>query len=95
MNNPQPEKYDIFTCPFCGSSDVRLRDLTTRDDNPQYNVSCNTCEAMGPFVGHQADAIRFWNEAQYRERSGQFHWFRPSGKSMKELCPIMSKKHVR
>lgn len=49
---------ELKPCPFCGSSDVVLQNLTDEDDN---YVSCNSCEVQ-QIATHTRDmAIKAWN----------------------------------
>lgn len=49
-------------CPFCGSTDVRMRII-----NHKYGIFCADCESCGPLAPMDWSAVEYWN----RRRNGQ------------------------
>ena len=45
-------------CPFCGSNDTRLSEP---NEGGYLWITCNKCEANGPFGATEEEAKRYWN----------------------------------
>jgi Lar family restriction alleviation protein len=53
-----PEEIEIKPCPFCGSTQVHMRDMATFP-----YVFCEQCNAYGPSMETKEEAILMWNKA--------------------------------
>ena len=52
-----------FPCPFCGEEDEsKLRHIII--PNGDFKIWCESCGAMGPPAGTQADAQTEWNRRE-------------------------------
>ena len=52
------------TCPFCDST--RLRTIPNDDDEPDWFVICDGCQATGPSGKDRAEAVAKWNRGVRR-----------------------------
>ena len=52
------------TCPFCDSRD--LRTIPNDDDEPDWFVICDGCQATGPSGKDRAEAVAKWNRGVRR-----------------------------
>ena len=52
------------TCPFCDST--RLRTIPNDDEEPDWFVICDGCQATGPAGKDRAEAVAKWNRGVRR-----------------------------
>ena len=51
----------VHDCPFCGSGNVEIAEVTIGE----YAVACNECRSVGPIEGDVMAAISTWNRAHH------------------------------
>ncbi len=51
-------------CPFCGSTQVAVRNPYVADSDPPFWVRCEVCQAKGPEGKYKYKAIALWNVAK-------------------------------
>jgi len=73
LSNYTVDESTISSCPFCGSEDVTIMDVSGNET--RYCVHCNNCSASGPIYHSKndfsdmskQDAITLWNKASKGE----------------------------
>lgn len=56
-----PHYIDLASCPFCGSADVEVRDVTDETWKAAFQVACNNCGSRTGIGTHKPEAIAAWN----------------------------------
>lgn len=51
---------EIKPCPFCDDADVVIR-AATHSISKTWWVECDNCDACGPVLQTEYDAVRIWN----------------------------------
>ena len=73
LSNLTIDESIILPCPFCGSEDVTIMDVS--GNGTRYCVQCNNCDALGPIYHSKndfsdmskQDAVTLWNKASKGE----------------------------